>query len=154
MAASTLVGQNLGAKRPDRAEQEGWRSNKIAILTMTAVGAVLVFGARPIAGMFFDEPEAIDLCVMALAILGTAHPFMAVEFALGGALRGAGDTLFPMITVFTGLVVVRLGMASGLVYFFDAGVQAVWAVLVVDYLIKSIMFVARFRSGKWKRREV
>ena len=154
MAASTLVGQNLGAKRPDRAEQEGWRSNKIAILTMTAVGAVLVFGARPIAGMFFDEPEAIDLCVMALAILGAAHPFMAVEFALGGALRGAGDTLFPMITVFTGLVVVRLGMASGLVYFFDAGVEAVWAVLVVDYLIKSIMFVARFRSGKWKRREV
>ena len=154
MAASTLVGQNLGAKRPDQAEKEGWRSNKISILTMSAVGGVLVFGARPIAGMFFDDPEAIDLCVIVLAILGAAHPFMAIEFALGGALRGAGDTLFPMITVFTGLVVVRLGMASGLVYFFDAGIQMVWSVLVVDYVLKSIMFVGRFRGGKWKRREV
>ena len=79
---------------------------------------------------------------------------MAVEFALGGALRGAGDTLFPMVTVFSGLLVVRVGVATMLVTYFEAPIEKVWAVLILDYALKSIMFVTRFRRGVWKLREV
>jgi putative MATE family efflux protein len=154
MAAATLVGQHLGAKTPERAEREGWRSMVSTIVTMTLFGALLMLGARPIAAVFTTDPAVIDLTVTIIWILGIAHPFMAVEFALGGALRGAGDTLFPMITVFSGLLVVRLGLATGLVVFLDAPIEWVWAVLLVDYLLKSVMLVARFRNGAWKHREV
>ena len=154
VAASTLVGQNLGARDPDAAERAGWRSNRMAILAMAMIGAALALGARPIAAIFTADPELTELVVTILWILGAAHPFMAIEFALGGALRGAGDTLFPMITVFSGLVVVRLGLAFALVELADAPIEAVWGVLIVDYVVKSIMFVARFRAGGWKRRRV
>jgi len=154
MAAATLVGQHLGAGAPNQAEREGWRSLRSTILTMTLFGAILMLGARPIAGVFSTDPEVIDLTVMVIWILGIAHPFMAIEFAIGGALRGAGDTLFPMITVFAGLLVVRLGLATGFVVFLDAPIEIVWAVLIVDYLLKSIMLITRFRGGVWKHREV
>ena len=77
-----------------------------------------------------------------------------VSRMIGGALRGAGDTVFPMITVFTGLLVVRLGVATALVIFFEAPIEAVWAVLLLDYVLKAIMFVVRFYRGVWKLREV
>ncbi len=154
MAAATLVGQHLGARAPDQAEREGWRSMLSTVVTMTLFGAVLVVGARPIAGVFSTDPAVIDLTVTVIWILGIAHPFMAIEFAIGGALRGAGDTVFPMITVFSGLLVVRLGLATGLVVWFDVSIETVWAVLIVDYVLKSIMLIARFRGGAWKHREV
>ena len=106
MAASTLVGQHLGAGDPRRAEREGWRSMWIAIVSMALCGLLLAVFARPIGALFTDDVGLIDLTILILTILGIAHPFMAVEFALGGALRGAGDTVFPMLSVFAGLVVV------------------------------------------------
>ena len=154
MAAATLVGQYLGAKNPDRAAREGWRANWSAIWTMSAMGLVLVVFSRQIAAVFTQDAEVIELTRLALTIFGLAHPFMAVEFAIGGALRGAGDTLFPMLTVFTGLLVVRLGLAVALVEIFDAPISWVWSVLIVDYLLKAIMLVIRFRRGSWKKREV
>lgn len=154
MAAATLVGQHLGARSPDRAETEGWRSLWWTVGTMSLLGAILMVGARPIAGVFTSDPAVIDLTVVVIWILGLAHPFMAVEFALGGALRGAGDTVFPMMTVFSGLLVVRVGVATVLVTFFDASIEMVWAVLILDYALKSVMFITRFRRGVWKLREV
>jgi Na+-driven multidrug efflux pump len=121
---------------------------------MTLLGAILMVGARPIAGVFTSDPAVIDLTVVVIWILGLAHPFMAVEFALGGALRGAGDTVFPMMTVFSGLLVVRVGVATVLVTFFDASIEMVWAVLILDYALKSVMFITRFHRGVWKLREV
>ena len=154
MAAATLVGQYLGAQDPGEAERQGWRSNWMAIGTMTVIGILLVVFARPIADIFTNDEDVIELTILALTIFGFAHPFMAVEFAIGGALRGAGDTIFPMISVFSGLVVVRLGLATVLVTFFDAPIEWVWSVLIIDYVLKSILLIGRFRGGAWKHREV
>lgn len=154
VAASTLVGQHLGASDSGRASREGWRAMFLAIGTMTVIGLVLALFARPIADAFTNDPEVVELSVLVLTIFAFAHPLMAVEFALGGALRGAGDTVFPLICVFSGLVVVRLGIATGLVVFFDAPIEWVWTVLILDYAIKAALFVERFRRGSWKRRQV
>ena len=126
----------------------------LAIGTMTVIGLVLALFARPIADAFTNDPEVVELSVLVLTIFAFAHPLMAIEFALGGALRGAGDTVFPLICVFSGLVVVRLGIATGLVVFFDAPIEWVWTVLILDYAIKAALFVERFRRGSWKRRQV
>ncbi len=154
MAAATLVGQCLGAEEPDRARQVGWRSTLFAVVAMSVLGVVLVLGATPLAQLFTQDPEVIELTRVVILILAIAHPFMAVEFALGGALRGAGDTLFPMLTVFAGLMVVRLGVAGMLVKYFDASITMVWSVLILDYALKTFLFVGRFRGGSWQRRQV
>jgi putative MATE family efflux protein len=150
-AAATLVGQRLGAGTPDEAARDGWRSNTSCVAAMSGLGLLLILGARHIAGLFTTDPSVIELTITVIWILGAAHPFMAVEFALGGALRGAGDTLFPMRTVFTGLLCLRLGLAFSLATVFSAPVQVVWCALIADYFVKSIMFIGRFRSGAWRR---
>ena len=154
MAAGTLVGQYLGAQQPERARQAGFRSMLLAMVTMSGFGVALVLGAEPLARLFTQDPEVLELTRTVMIILALAHPFMAVEFALGGALRGAGDTLFPMLSVFAGLIVVRLGVAWALVTFFDASITMIWSVLILDYVLKSLLFVGRFRSGTWQRQKV
>ena len=119
-AAATLVGQRLGAGTADEAARDGWRSNLGCVLAMSGFGLLLILGARQIAAIFTDDAAVVELTIDVIWILGAAHPFMAVEFALGGALRGAGDTVFPMITVFTGLLCLRLGLAFALATVFGA----------------------------------
>jgi len=79
---------------------------------------------------------------------------MAVEFTLGGALRGAGDTRFPLLVILVGLFVFRLGGAVFVVMPIFGTVQAVWCCLLADYLVKAAMLAARFAAGRWKTIEV
>jgi Na+-driven multidrug efflux pump len=74
---------------------------------------------------------------------------MAVEFTLGGALRGAGDTRFPLVTTLTGLVLVRTGIAA-LMAWLELPVEYVFAALIGDYIVKAAMLSWRFRSGRWR----
>ena len=154
MAAATLVGQNLGAKLPDRAEREGWRSLAWTVGTMTLVGAIPRVGGTPDRRFFTSDPDVHRAHDHHHLDFGIRAPLHGGGVRNRGALRGAGDTLFPMITVFAGLLIVRVGVASVLVTFFEASIEMVWSALILDYLLKSIMFISRFRRGRWKTREV
>jgi putative MATE family efflux protein len=153
-AASALVGQHLGAQDPDAAARSGWRATAGALLCMSAMGSVIVAGARPIAGLFSRDPAVADLVVLFIWILGAVLPLMAVEFALGGALRGAGDTAYPLAVVFTGLFVCRLVPASALALAAAAPLGWVWGALVLDYLARATLVARRFRRGRWKTIQV
>ena len=151
-AASTLVGQYLGADRPDEAARFGWRSNLGAMIVMGCVGLLIIVNARFLAGQFGAAGQAtVDLTVSFIYILGAVQPLMAVEFALGGALRGAGDTRFPLVAILTGLFVFRLGSAFTLQTFFTPSVVDIWLCLVSDYAVKALMLAWRFGSGRWQR---
>lgn len=153
-AAGTLVGQNLGEENPEGASRAGWRATLGAVVSMTGAGILVVATAEPMARIFTDDPKVLELTVDFIWILAAVQPLMAVEFAVGGALRGAGDTLFPMITIFIGLFVVRLLPATIAVTFFDVSVQVVWCALISDYAIKAALLARRFRRGRWKTLEV
>jgi len=99
---------------------------------------------------FIDDAEVIALTVDFIWILGIAQPLMAIEFVIAGALRGAGDTRFPLFAIFTGLFVFRVFPAMLIVLYWEGSIQLVWSVLLLDYLIKGIMLAERFRRGKWK----
>jgi putative MATE family efflux protein len=151
-AASTLVGQHLGAGEPDLATRAGWRANRGAAVVMGGVGLVIILAAEPLARLFGAAGrETIDLTVTFIYILGAAQPLMAVEFALGGALRGAGDTRFPLVSILAGLFVFRLGAAVFVAEPLFGTVTAVWLCLLVDYTVKAVLLGARFASGAWKR---
>jgi len=149
-AAGTLVGQHLGDADPEGANRSGWRATWGAVASMTVVGLMIVATANPLAKIFSDDPEVIALTVDFIWILGVVQPLMAIEFAIGGSLRGAGDTFYPMLTVFFGLFLARLVPAAIAAFAFGAPLQLVWCALIGDYTVKALLLVRRFRSGYWK----
>jgi len=155
MAAGTVVGQHLGADEPELAERAGWRGLFAAVAVMSAVGLGIVLLARPLASIFGAVgDETVDLTVTFIYILGAAQPLMAVEFVLGGGLRGAGDTRFPLLAMLVGLFAARLGLAIFIVAPRFGTVTAVWSCLLADYLLKAALLGWRFASGRWKAVEV
>jgi putative MATE family efflux protein len=154
MAASTLVGQHLGNHQPDRAAASGWHSLWLSIGAMTVLGAILMATAEPVARWFIDNDEVVALTVDFIWIMGVAQPLMAVEFTLGGALRGAGDTRYPLLVIFIGLFLCRLAPATLLAYWFGAPIQWIWCALILDYGVKAVLLIRRFRRGYWRTVEV
>ena len=144
------MGQNLGAHRPYLAERSGWESNRLAVYMMTRPGLFIFLAARPIASVFVDDPRVIDDTVSFIHVLAAAQPLMAIDFTLGGALRGAGDTRFPLIAVFVGFYICRLGFAYVVAFRLHLSLFWVWFALVGDYVARSLFKGYRFWSGEWK----
>lgn len=149
IAASTHVGQRLGAGDPQAAEASGWHAMRLAVAAMVVLGAIVIATAEQIASFMIDDPEVVRLTVAFIYILGACQPLMAIEFTLGGSLRGAGDTRFPLYTVLTGLVGVRV-VLSAIAAWAGLDVEWIFAALVADYIVKASMLIARFRGGAWK----
>lgn len=149
IAGSTLVGQNLGAGDPEAATASGWRSLRWAMGSMVLIGVVIIAAAEPIASFMIDDAAVIRYTVVFIYILGAVQPLMAVEFAIGGALRGAGDTRYPLKATMAGLI----GMRCMLAVLFAAlalPVEWVYGALIGDYAMKAFMLTRRFRSGRWR----
>jgi len=149
IAASTLVGQHLGADDPEGAERSGWRAMWLAIGVMVVFGTAIIVFAEPIARRMIADAEVVRLSVVFIRLLGSVQALMAIEFTIGGALRGAGDTRFPLFVVLAGMVVMRLGTAITL-HALGFTVEWIYAALLADYLVKGAMLITRFRSGRWK----
>ncbi|MCZ6502818.1 MAG: MATE family efflux transporter [Gammaproteobacteria bacterium] len=150
IAGATLVGQHLGAKDPGGAVRQGWRATGLAIASMTALSLVIVFFATDIAWFLIADSQVVQHTVTFIYIMAIAQPLMAIEFTLGGCLRGAGDTRFPLITTMIGLIGVRVGLAVLFTYL-GLSVDWIYGALIGDYIVKSLMIAHRFRSGKWKQ---
>ena len=150
IAASTHVGQSLGAGRPDLARASGWRAVAWASASMLLLGGIIIFFARPIAAFMIQDPEVVRLTVLFIYILGAVQPLMAIEFTLGGALRGAGDTHYPFITTLIGLVCVR-GTVAACAVWWGLDVGWVFGALIFDYAVKATLLTLRFRSSRWIR---
>ncbi|MDE0061964.1 MAG: MATE family efflux transporter [Gammaproteobacteria bacterium] len=150
IAGSTLVGQHLGADDHSGAERSGWRAGGLAMLSMGALALPVILFATELANLFIgDEPLTVGYTVQFIYVMGAMMPLLAIEFAIGGALRGAGDTRFPLVATFVGLIVVRCGLAAAFTWM-ELPVGWVFAALVGDYLVKGVMLVARFKRGRWK----
>lgn len=150
IAGSTLVGQHLGAGDADAAARSGWRALGLAMVAMGALGAVIMFYAQALTVFFIgNEPETVARTVEFIHLLGAMMPLLAVDFAIGGSLRGAGDTRFPLLATMFSLIGMRCGLAALATYL---GLPVVWvyAALVGDYLVKACMLIWRFRRGRWK----
>lgn len=149
-AAGTLVGQHLGDGDTDAANRAGWRATWGAVASMTTIGLLIAVAAKPLAEVFSSDPEVVALTIDFIWILAAVQPLMAIEFAIGGSLRGAGDTFYPMTTVFFGLFLARLVPAAIAGFAFGAPLQLVWCALIGDYAVKAFLLVRRFRGGVWK----
>jgi putative MATE family efflux protein len=149
VAGSTLVGQNLGAGDPQAAARSGWRACTLGVLAMTIVGLVVVFNAKPLAHFFLGNQElVVERTVEFTYIMAAMLPLLGVDNAIGGSLRGAGDTRFPLMTSFLGLIGMRCGLAA-LFCLLHLPVIWVYSAIIGDYLLKGSLLIWRFRSGRW-----
>lgn len=149
-AATTLVGQSLGAKRPDLAEKFGWEIRKLGAYLSGAIGVLFILFAPYIMMPYTDDPEIITQGAIALRIIGLVQVSQSTGFILAGALRGAGDTKFPLYATFIGVWGFRVVLCLLLVNVLHWGILGAWIAIAVDQLIRSIIIVYRYKSGKWK----
>ena len=149
-ATATMVGQSLGAGRPDDAERSGRAAVRLALGMMTAAGTVVFVAARPIARLFVDDEAVVENAFSLIRVLAAVQPLMAIDFSLGGALRGAGDTRYPLLTVILGFYVCRLGFAYLVTFTFALGILWLWLAVLGDYAARAALKARRFRSGAWK----
>ena len=148
IAGATLVGQHLGAKDEEQAKRAGWGAMRLSILSMTFFGILIVLFAEPLARYMIDNDEVVRLTVIFIWLLGSMQPLMAIEFSLGGALRGAGDTKTPLAITLTCLLFIRVFLAV-IFFLLEARVEVIFSTLVADYVVKGFLYVARFRSDRW-----
>jgi len=153
-AAATLVGQNLGANRPDRAEKSVWRAARYNTIFMTVLGALFVIFAPQIVGLFADDAEILRYGTSCLRILGFGYPVYAVGMIVIQAINGAGDTRMPSLLNFICFWIVQIPLAYWLATEFNLGPNGVFVAIVVAESILTVLAVLLFRRGDWKRMEI
>jgi putative MATE family efflux protein len=150
IAATALVGQNLGARDPNAAERSGWDAAKFSVLVMGLTALAIFALAEPIARVFIADPIVVGHSVTFIRIHAVSIPAVGIFFAIDGALRGAGDTRFPLITSLSGMYLVRLPLSLILGFVLGLGIIGVWIPLVIEYYYRSAVITTHFRRGKWK----
>jgi putative MATE family efflux protein len=154
IATTTMVGQCLGFKDPEKAEKSGWEGTKLSLMVMTTTAFLIIMISEPVSMLFATDPEVIKLSTEWIMLLALAMPAIGVHFTMAGALQGAGDTRWPLYVSFIGLYLFRLPMAYLLGFMTPLGIYGVWLSMALEYYLRAGIITTRFRRGKWKRIKV
>ncbi|MCH7779304.1 MAG: MATE family efflux transporter [Acidobacteria bacterium] len=153
-AAATLVGQNLGAGKPDRAERSVWVTGFVNMCMLGAVGVVFIIGAEWIVGLFPVEDEVQVIASSCLRIVAYSYVFWGYGMTTVMAFNGAGDTVTPTWINFLVFWVLQIPLAWTLGVHFERGPQGVFMAVAICQVVLAIVGVLVFRRGKWKTRTV
>lgn len=153
-AASTLVGQGLGARSPRQAEEFAYEALWQGGLMMTLAGALMVCIPEQLLTIFTNDPAVIAAGVAPLRAAGLVQPALAVGFILAGGLRGAGDTRWPLYSRLITNWAIRLPLAVLLVRVLDLGLSGIWLAMCTDFTIQALLIFWRFSSGRWQSIQV
>ncbi len=148
IAGATLVRQHLGAADLTQAKRSGLGCNAFINIINDNFWNNNCYFFRTIIRFMIDDEEVIRLSVIFIWLMGSMQPLMAIEFSLGGALRGAGDTRSPLFITLTALLFIRVTLAS-ILFYFSAPIEYIFASLLADYLVKGFMYVWVFKSERW-----
>lgn len=155
IAAGAMVGQYLGAKNLAEARHAALLARRMGVVTMTLAALPMVLFPSFLLGLMVQSDKVVAAGGWPLVLAGLAQPGFAFAICMGGALRGAGDTFWPMISTLVGMFVVRLPLVLGLSWYFrthghpELGLLAVWIGIFVDLLYRGIQNTVVFLRGKW-----
>jgi putative MATE family efflux protein len=153
-AAATLVGQNLGAKQPARAESSVWRTGLYNMLFLGSVGIVFVVFAEPIVRLFTNDPDVVPLGAMALRIISYGNIGYAYGMVMLQSFNGAGDTLTPTIVNFFGFWLFEIPLAYWLAIKLGLQTRGVYFSIVIAEGSIALASVLLFRRGRWKKQQI
>ena len=153
-AAGVMVGQNLGAGKPQRAQRAVYVIVGAIVITALLLLLLLILFARTIMGAFNREPQVMETGIYLIQILGIAQVFFMINMAMESGLAGAADTLSPMIINIVALWLIQLPLIYFLSRMMGLGATGIWIALVISPVIQCLMTTARFRQGRWKLKKI
>ena len=150
-SASVLLGQNMGAKQPERATESTWRTVLYYEFIAISLATIFIIFAPQLVAIFAKQPEVIRIGTSFLRYLGVTFPFLALSLVLGQAMNGAGDTAAPTIIN----AIAQLGVRIPLAYIFALVVgmesSGIWLGINASDIAQGLGMVFLFRSGHWKK---
>ena len=150
IAAMTLVGQHLGKGLPHRAEKYVQLTNVLAFWSMTLMGLIFFVFAEELTSLFISDPQVVYWGALCVRIAAFEQPTLALLYVYSGALRGAGDTKWPMYITFLGVWAIRLPLIYLFIVVWHYEIYYAWIITVIDFLFRAIVFWHRFTLGKWQ----
>ena len=153
-AAATLVGQNLGAKQPERAQISVWRTGFYNMLFLGVIGVIFLLFATPIIRLFSNDPVVVPLAATCLRILSYGNIGYAYGMVMLQAFNGAGDTVTPTYVHFFGFWVVEIPLAYFLAITAHLGANGVYISIVVAEAAIAAAGILLFRRGRWKGQQI
>ncbi len=148
-ACTTLVGQALGAKKPDLAKRYARHTVGVGMVVMFTALLLLYFFANPLVRIINSDADVVALAELCLKIVAFVQPIQLITWVLAGALRGAGDTKWPFYITLIGNWTVRVAGTLICIYAFDMGLPEAVICMCLDQVVRATLMTLRFRSGKW-----
>lgn len=153
-ASGTIVGQNLGASRPDRASRAGWQIAAASSAWCLLVAICMFLFGKDIAGLMSNSKDVIADSVQYLQIIGLSLPFQAFAITLFGAMQGAGYTRWPMIAEVACLLFIRLPLCWYLAVELHMGSLGTWTGMALSVVLVGLLASWQFKTGAWKTQQV
>jgi putative MATE family efflux protein len=153
-AAATLVGQNLGANQPQRAEDAVWITTRYTVIFMASVTGIYLLFASSLAGIFTDIPEIQAIAAQGLQVIACGYVFFAIGMVLTQAFNGAGDTKTPAWINIGVLWFMEIPLAYLLAFTFELEYLGIFIAIAFSHSFHSLVTLFIFRKGKWKTMKV
>ena len=150
VSATSLVGQSLGKKRPDMAQAYSRYTRRVGMVVSIILALSFILFGKFIVSLYTDDLYVISKGAKILMLVALIQPFQSSQFILAGALRGAGDTRATAIIMFLTVLLIRPGAAIFAINVLGLGLEGAWLALIADQLVRSLLVLLRFNSGKWK----
>jgi putative MATE family efflux protein len=153
-AAATLVGQNLGAGKPERAESAVWRTGLYNVMFMGTVGVLFILFAEPIVRLFTHDPDVVPLGAACLRIVSYGNLGYAYFMVMMQAFNGAGDTITPTIVNFFGFWLFEIPLAYWLAISLKMHSNGVFFSIAIAETSMAIASAVLFKQGRWKTKKI
>lgn len=154
VATATIVGQSLGAGKPELARLSMRKNCQIALAMMGFFAFIFLVFAKPMAMVFHPEQDVLALAAYCVMIAALEQPALAIYMVYSGGLRGAGDTLSPMIVTIVGTLCFHLPVAYVFGIVLEWGLPGIWFGAALGWILRAIAVYVLFRRGRWRRIKV
>lgn len=154
VAASSLVGQSLGAKRPDKAQIYASSLQRMTLIVSTILFFVFLLGGRGIVGLFSTDAEVLSKGAVIMIICAFTTHSQTSQVIITGSLRGAGDTKFVAVSSLISIAIVRPFLTRLFAFPMGWGVIGAWIAVFVDQTMRLVINFIRFKGGKWTKIEL
>jgi len=149
MAAATMIGQNLGAQQPERARGSGHAAARQCGVLAAVVGTFFLVAAPTCFHIMHDDPAVHEVGIFPFRVVACFQPLLAISIVYIGAMRGAGDTRYPLLITVLGLALVRLPLGYVLGIVWGKGLLGAWLAMCADFSLRALLAVRRFVGGRW-----
>lgn len=150
ISASSLTGRSLGEENPEKAERYIKTCGRIGTVIAIFMGVVFFFFGKFLASLYTSNKEVVLEAANVLKLVAFIQPFQCSQLIIAGGLRGAGDTVWTLVSTFIGMLVIRIIGTYIFVIKMGMGLSGAWLAMLIDQFVRWILILIRFRTGKWK----